>query len=189
MSPPPALPVTESIRLRPWTADDVRGLYDAVMVDQEHIARWMSWADGDYTLDRADAFIATCLAGYATTTGLLDFAIEVDGAVAGSMGVPRSSREHREYEVGYWLSKPLTGGGIVTRSAGVLTDFLFRERDAHRVQIAALDGNTASRAVAERLGYTFEGLFRQARLHRGQWHSMAWYAITEDEWRARGRDR
>ncbi|MND02863.1 putative ribosomal N-acetyltransferase YdaF [compost metagenome] len=63
---------------------------------------------------------------------------------------------------------------------------LFAERNAHRLQIAALGENAASRGVAERLGFTLEGVFRAARLHRGAWHDLAWYAVTEDEWRARG---
>ncbi|MCA9850072.1 MAG: GNAT family N-acetyltransferase, partial [Dehalococcoidia bacterium] len=78
-----------------------------------------------------------------------------------------------------------TGRGIMTRSAAVVTDWLFDQKSAHRVQIAALSGNTPSRAVAERLGFTLEGVFRQSRFNRGAWHDMAWYAITEDEWAAR----
>jgi len=182
---PPSISVDGSICLRPWTTDDVEPLFDAVMADREHIARWMTWADGDYTIDKADEFIAACLAGYASTTSLLDFAIEVDGAVAGGMGVPRSAVEHREYEIGYWLTRPLTGRGIVTRSTQSLTDYLFRDHGAHRVQIAALAENHASRAVAERLGFRLEGVFVNSRLNRGEWQDMAWYAITEDEWTVR----
>lgn len=166
------------------------------MADQEHVARWMAWADGDYGLPQADEFIANCLADYAAPVepeNVVEYAIEVDGRPVGAMGVPRSSVAQQEYEIGYWLSAPLTGRGIVTRCAQALTDYLFAERHAHRVQIAAFGGNTASRAVAERLGFTLEGVFREARLHRARWHDLAWYAITEDEWRrlrvsAGGRD-
>ncbi|MDA0815261.1 MAG: GNAT family protein [Chloroflexi bacterium] len=180
----PVIPVDDTTTLRRWTPDDVHALYDAVMADQEHVARWLTWAAG-YTLEGADSFIANCLSEY--PSGGLAFAVDVSGRLVGGIDVPRSTPEHREYEIGYWLSKPYTGRGIMTRSAEALTDFLFREREAHRVQIAALEGNTASRAVAERLGFTLEGLFRESRWNRGEWHSMAWYAITEDEWRSRRR--
>ena len=171
-----------SVRLRPWTAADVDALYDAVMTDQEHLARWLSFARGEYTLERADAYVANCLAGYRTTAGLLEFAIEIDGVPIGSIGVPRSAIEHREYEIGYWISGPYGGRGIVTRCAEVLTEYLFTTVGAHRVQIAAPAGNAASRAVAEGLGFTPEGVFRKARMHGGEWHDLAWYAVTEDEW-------
>lgn len=178
--------VDGSTRLRPWTVEDVVPLYEAVMVDQEHVARWLRWADGIYTTDRADEFIANTLLNYRNETGEhLTYTVEVDGRVAGGIGVPRSVPEDREFEIGYWLSKPHTGHGIMTRSAEALTDFLFRERAAHRVQIAALAGNAPSRAIAERLGLTLEGVFRRARWNRGEWNDLAWYAVTEEEWASR----
>lgn len=185
MAAPPAIPIDDRLRLRAWTVDDAEAIYDAVLADQEHVARWLTWAEGTYTVDRADAYIAVCLAGYRSAAGLIEFAIEVDGTVVGAMGVPRFSREHREYEIGYWISAPYSGRGIITRCAQTLTTYLFAEVDAHRVQIAALAGNARSRAVAERLGFRCEGAFRKARLHRGEWHDIVWYGITEDEWRMR----
>ncbi|MCK9497060.1 MAG: GNAT family N-acetyltransferase [Dehalococcoidia bacterium] len=180
---PPILIVDESTRLRRWRLEDAQALYDAVMSGQEHIARWMSWADGTYTLDAAREFLAACDRGY--PTGQLDWAIEVDGAPVGSIGVPRSEPAHGEYEIGYWLAEPYTGRGIMTRTAATVVQWLIDTKQAHRVQIAALGGNRPSRAVAERLGFTEEGTFRRARYHRGTWHDLVWYAITSDEWAAR----
>lgn len=180
---PPVLTVDDMTRLRPWSVEDAPALYEAVMSGQEHIARWMAWADATYTIDRSRDFLEACERGY--PSGQLDWAVEVDDIASGSIGVPRAEPAHGEYEIGYWLAEPCTGRGIMTRCAAVLTDWLFEEKQAHRVQIAALGGNAPSRAVAERLGFTLEGLFRQSRFNRGEWHDMAWYAITEDEWAAR----
>jgi len=180
---PPVISVDATTRLRPWQVNDVTALYEAVMVDQEHVARRLRWADGIYTTDRADEFIARTLLEYRENH--LNYVIEVEGQVGGGIGVPRSLPDEREFEIGYWLSKPYTGRGIMTRSAEALTSFLFRERNAHRVQIAALTENAASCAVAERLGFALEGVFRRARMNRGQWCDLAWYAIDEEEWAAR----
>ena len=132
---PPVLIVDATTRLRPWRVDDAAALYEAVMSGQGHIARWMSWADGTYTIDKSRDFLAACEREY--PTGRLDWAIEVDGTPVGSLGVPRSEPAHGEYEIGYWLAEPHTGRGIMTRAAAVVTDWLFREKRAHRVQIAA----------------------------------------------------
>lgn len=177
---PPVITVDPSTRLRPWRVEDVTTLYEAVIVDQKHVASRLAWADGIYTTDKADEFVARTLLEY--REGHLNYAIEVDGRVAGGIGVPRSIPAEREYEIGYWLSKPYTGRGVMTRSAGALTEVLFGSHDAHRVQIAALGCNTPSRSVAERLGFTLEGVARRARWHRGEWHDMAWYAVIDDEW-------
>ena len=169
--------------MRRWRLDDATALYEAVMSGQEHIARWMSWADGTYTIDRSRDFLAGCEREY--PDGRLDWSLEVGGVPVGSIGVPRCEPAHGEYEIGYWLAEPHTGRGTMTRCAAAVTEWLFETKQAHRVQIAALAGNRPSRAVAERLGFTLEGVFRAARYHRGEWHDLTWYAITSDEWAAR----
>ncbi|WP_236545277.1 GNAT family N-acetyltransferase [Tropicimonas marinistellae] len=42
--------------------------------------------------------------------------------------------------------------------------------------------NAGSRAAAERLGFTYEGTFRQATHYKGRNRDTAWFAITDDEW-------
>ncbi len=42
--------------------------------------------------------------------------------------------------------------------------------------------NAPSRAAAERLGFSFEGIFRQATVYKGRNRDTAWYAIVDSEW-------
>jgi RimJ/RimL family protein N-acetyltransferase len=42
--------------------------------------------------------------------------------------------------------------------------------------------NAPSRAAAERYGFRFEGIFRQADVVKGHNRDTAWFSITEDEW-------
>ena len=42
--------------------------------------------------------------------------------------------------------------------------------------------NEPSRRAAARLGFTFEGIFRQAVVYKGRNRDTAWFAITDDEW-------
>jgi RimJ/RimL family protein N-acetyltransferase len=44
--------------------------------------------------------------------------------------------------------------------------------------------NAPSRAAAERLGFTFEGIFRQAVIYKGRNRDTAWYAMIDKEWPA-----
>jgi RimJ/RimL family protein N-acetyltransferase len=45
--------------------------------------------------------------------------------------------------------------------------------------------NAPSRAAAERLGFTYEGTFRQATVYKGRNRDTAWYSIIDTEWPAR----
>ncbi|HEX9768246.1 MAG TPA: GNAT family protein [Kiloniellales bacterium] len=42
--------------------------------------------------------------------------------------------------------------------------------------------NAASRRAAERLGFRFEGVFRQATLYKGRNRDTAWYAVIDRDW-------
>ena len=44
--------------------------------------------------------------------------------------------------------------------------------------------NTGSRKAAERLGFSFEGVFRQAGISKGRNRDTAWYASIDSEWPA-----
>jgi RimJ/RimL family protein N-acetyltransferase len=44
--------------------------------------------------------------------------------------------------------------------------------------------NARSRAAAQRLGFSFEGVFRQATVYKGRNRDTAWYAIIDREWPA-----
>jgi RimJ/RimL family protein N-acetyltransferase len=42
--------------------------------------------------------------------------------------------------------------------------------------------NAPSRAAAQRLGLSFEGIFRQAVIYKGRSRDTAWYAATDQDW-------
>jgi hypothetical protein len=44
--------------------------------------------------------------------------------------------------------------------------------------------NRPSRSAAQRLGFSFEGVFRQAAVVKGRSRDTAWYSIIDGEWPA-----
>lgn len=44
--------------------------------------------------------------------------------------------------------------------------------------------NAPSRAAAQRLGFSFEGIFRQAMVYKGRNRDTAWYSVIDGEWPA-----
>jgi RimJ/RimL family protein N-acetyltransferase len=44
--------------------------------------------------------------------------------------------------------------------------------------------NAASRRAAERLGFRFEGIFRQAWVVKGRNRDTAWYSVIDSDWPA-----
>ncbi|HEX9068884.1 MAG TPA: GNAT family protein [Ktedonobacterales bacterium] len=146
-----------------------------------HLRPWMPWADHEQTLDDTLRYLEVSMRSLIEGTGL-PTNLWYQGQLAGSIGYPRMSWEKRFAEIGYWLDKDLQGRGIITRAARALTTYAITELGLNKVEIHAAAGNTASRAVPERLGFTQEGVIRQSVWLNGQAHDLVIYGMIAGEW-------
>ena len=75
------------------------------------------------------------------------------------------ARSNKKTEIGYWLSESFQHKGIITQSGKALINYAFNEMNLNRIQLKAATGNLKSQQVAERLGFTKEGIERDGELH------------------------
>ena len=76
---------------------------------------------------------------------------------------------YRGGHIGYWISQDFANRGLTTRAVREVTRYGFEDLRLHRIEIALRPENSASKRVAEKSGYTFEGL-RPRYLHiDGDW--------------------
>jgi ribosomal-protein-serine acetyltransferase len=95
--------------------------------------------------------------------------------------------EARSAEVGYWLDAAHEGRGLVTRTVTALLDHAFGPLGLHRMGLRAVADNARSRAVAERLGFTLEGVLREVAAFPDGRRDLAVYGMLAREWAARSR--
>jgi RimJ/RimL family protein N-acetyltransferase len=76
-------------------------------------------------------------------------------------------REGRQLELGYVVAPPARGRGVATRTLELLTDWAFSELDALRIELWISADNEASKHVAERAGYRYEGTLRSYHFKQG----------------------
>ncbi|MDQ1712478.1 MAG: ribosomal-protein-serine acetyltransferase [Frankiaceae bacterium] len=161
---------------------DAQALFDLTDRNREHLRPWMPWVDGTLTVADSLAFLRFARGEYAAGRGL-HCGLRFDGVMVGTIGT-RIDVPHDACEIGYWIDRDMTGRGIVTRAARALTTAAFDELGMHRVSIRAGVENVRSRAVPERLGFTFEGVLRDAERVGDRYLSLATYSVLADEWRA-----
>ena len=76
---------------------------------------------------------------------------------------------YRGGHIGYWIDQRYANRGYTTRAVKALTHYGFSELNLHRIEINLRPENGASKRVAEKAGYLFEGL-RPRYLHiDGDW--------------------
>jgi len=79
---------------------------------------------------------------------------------------------------------PLQRTAAATEAMYLMMARVFDELGNRRYEWKCDALNEASRRAAERLGFIFEGVFRQATLYKGRNRDTAWYAITDRDWPA-----
>lgn len=88
--------------------------------------------------------------------------------------------------VGYWIDQQMAGNGYTPEAAVVAFRFAFEELGLHRLQVAIIPRNHASRRVVSKLGLRDEGVALRYLEINGRWEDHIRYAITVEEWWERG---
>ena len=113
---------------------------------------------------------------------VLPFIVTYDGRLAGQLtvgGITYGSL--RGGHVGYWVDQALAGRGVIPTGVALAADHAFGVLHLHRLEISMRPENHASRRVAEKLGFRFEGT-RPAFLHiDGEWRDHLVYALHAEE--------
>ena len=73
---------------------------------------------------------------------------------------------------------------ISTEAQFLLMDYVFAQLGYRRYEWKCDSLNAPSRQAAQRLGFSFEGIFRQAVVYKGRSRDTAWFSIIDSEWPA-----
>ena len=166
-------------RLEAWdSARHLQGLFDAAAVDDGRMWTYLPW--GPFADPAALQAVIDETAARFQRFAILDPA----GRTLGSASYMRHDLEAGSVEVGAVIFTP----SLQRTPAATEAMFLMMRR--------AFDGgfrryewkcdalNAASRAAALRLGFRYEGTFRQAMVYRGRNRDTAWFSILDGDWPA-----
>jgi ribosomal-protein-serine acetyltransferase len=178
-----SLRVDDEVELRAMEESDGEDFHRLNSTDNANMKQWLPASDTARTLEETQEFIAQLKAGYAQDRGIA-VGIWYKSRLAGFLDAQRIKWSHKKTELGFWLGTSFEGKGIMTRSCRALIDHNFRELGLNRVEMECAAGNIDGRKVAERLGFTQEGVVRQAAWLNDRFVDHILYGLLVDEWRA-----
>jgi RimJ/RimL family protein N-acetyltransferase len=132
-----------------------------------------------YTRADGEAFVSTSAADRAAGTAL-SFVIteaEDDQVVLGAIGVHRVTDDRKVAEVGYWIEPSARRRGIASRALVLVGRWAVTDLGVQRLELLAASDNVASQEVAERAGFTREGVLRSYFDHRRGLLDVAMYSL------------
>ncbi|EJP26345.1 GNAT family N-acetyltransferase [Streptococcus anginosus] len=107
------------------------------------------------------------------------------GKALGTFALMRINRGSRVIEVGSVTYSPqLKRTRLATEAQYLLARYVFEELEYRRYEWKCDALNQPSRYAAERLGFIYEGTFRQAVVYKGRNRDTDWLAMIDRDWPA-----
>ncbi|MDO5081790.1 MAG: GNAT family N-acetyltransferase [Arachnia propionica] len=171
--------VTERLHLRPHNVDDVEWLYE--LYSRPDVARYL--LDEPWTAEVTREKLAERLAKTSIDgeTGALALVIEHGGVAIGDVALWLTDHEHRQGEIG-WVLDPAHGGqGFASEAVRAVLALGFDHYKLHRVTAQMDARNSASAALAQRVGFRLEAHHIQNWFSKGEWTDTLIYARLASE--------
>lgn len=163
----------------PYRAEEIFTLIDR---NRAHLSPWFPWVISTISSDDTRKFLESRIHQLASL-GLLECVIIYKNKVAGLIGISKIDIISKQPEIGYWLGKEFTGKGIVTKSCKIMIKYCFEILKANSVLIQVADENNKSWSVAERLGFTLDGIDRDGIAVGDTFYNCRRYSLLKSEFK------
>lgn len=186
LEPVPDCITTPRLILRSPQAADAAAVNEAVTESMDTLRPYMPWAQTVPSLAQSEGECRRMQARFLLREDLPMFIFErnAEGAEAGFVGgtgLHRIDWAVRRFEIGYWCRSSRVGRGFIGEAVEAITRCAFEQLRACRVEIRMDGDNERSRRVAERAGFTLEGVLRgQALTPTGEPRDTRVYARLRD---------
>ncbi len=169
------------VRVEPLRDDHVAGLF-ARIGGPDRAALWTYMADGPFP---EPSGFAAWVSAQAASQDPLHFAlIDLEtGTPQGMAAFLRIAPGTGVVEIGSLMfSKALQRTPAATEALALMMGHVFNGLGYRRLEWKCDALNAPSRRAAERLGFSYEGTFRQATVYKGRNRDTAWYSVIDADW-------
>jgi RimJ/RimL family protein N-acetyltransferase len=179
---PPVEPVAlvgRTVRLEPLTTAHTGDLWRSLVMESPP-QLWTYLFSGPF-IDRAE--FGQYVESVADNHDLAALAVMVDDVALGHACLMRCQPTHGVVEVGnIALGAGLQRTTAATEAMYLLARHVFEDLGYRRYEWKCDSLNEPSRRAAQRLGFRYEGRFRNAVVYKGRNRDTDWFSITDAEW-------
>ena len=168
------------IVLRAWSVADVPAL--TVACQDAEIPRW-TVVPSPYTEHDARDFIAGCAEDREAGRELALAIVDREDTLLGAIGIGRFDWDDGRAEVGYWIAREARRRAVGARATRLLARWALTELGLERLELLANPENEASQRLAERAGFTREGVLRRYRRRRGRREDLVMFSLLAEDLR------
>ena len=168
----------------PVEVADAPALSTLISANLAHLGSFMPKVVALHTLESARAYLQ-CVVEANGKGELLEWHLMRGDVLCGAIRLNHIEKDSRKASIGYYLGAGHQGAGIATQGVQAVLGFAFERLGFNRIELRCASHNAASQRVAERLGFAWEGLLRQAELIGQTYVDHFVYSQLRSEFEAR----
>lgn len=161
---------TPRLLIRPKQAGDGATTAAAVAETWNELHKWMQWAENPeaFTTEAMEIRTRQVMASFIRRECIELIGLEAaTGKAVIWCGFHDIDWQARQCDTGFWVRKSAHCQGFATEAGNALVRYAFGALGMRRVGLTHSCGNEASRRIAEKLGFSFEGIQRGANILPG----------------------
>ncbi|CAH0121935.1 MULTISPECIES: GNAT family N-acetyltransferase [unclassified Paenibacillus] len=167
--------VTDRLLLRLFNESDAKNV--TILCNNYNVCKSTLSLPYPYPLECALSWIADHEQNFELDR-MYEFAItdKNSGQLYGAIGISNHKKDYNG-EMGYWIGEEHWGNGYATEAAKAIIEFVFKEKNYHRVYARHFKSNPASGNVMKKCGMTYEGTLKEHVCKEGSFEDMVLYGI------------
>ncbi len=162
-------PSLQQYKLRLLQKDDAAQMFALTDANRDYLREWLPWLDTIEGVNDTQNFIQHTRQQAIERQGFVAAIWEIGESdsmskdrIIGVVGLNKIDWQNRIGYVGYWLAESDRGRGIMTGACRILIEYAFLRLNLNRLVIACASENQRSRSIPIRLGFSHEGVARDA---------------------------
>jgi ribosomal-protein-serine acetyltransferase len=176
------LRVDQDVILKLRDKDHAKETFALIQKNRVYLREWLNWVDKVQTIKDSIDNIVLNEEEWEMQTDL-HLGIFKGKEMIGMISLHGINYINHNASIGYWIDRSHEGKGIMTACVSKLIEYGFEELKLHRIEIRAGVQNHKSRAIPERLGFSFEGVARAWEFLYDHYIDLAVYSLLKDEYK------
>jgi ribosomal-protein-serine acetyltransferase len=174
--------LTARLRLRAPRRGDAVLLHEAIAETLPELVPWLPWARIDHGPAETRRYLRAARSAWSRQSAF-EFVIELRDSerIAGITSLHRIDWLRASAGLGYWVRRTEWDRGVATEAANAALTHAINGLRLHRIEALVALENKASQRVVEKLGFTREGIARQAEYVDGRYLDHIQYSFLRSD--------
>lgn len=179
---PDSIRIDDQLELQLINERHVAEGFALIDANRLYLRRFLPWVDHMLSAETFRNYVIKCGQQHKNGTDF-GYMIFYEGHIAGRIGIHHIDYANKTGAIGYWLAEDQQKKGIVSGCARQIITESFNQLRLNRIELKCATENLGSKAIAERLGFRYEGILREAEWVNDSFVDLHLFAVLAKNWK------